>query len=86
MKKYVGAKASFALVYFCFSSGKDLAIILGDKFSDHFISVCFEEIDASRKGKIYFKDFLQLFHEDCSQSTEEWLQEQGYDFGCIEIH
>jgi hypothetical protein len=45
-----------------------------------------DEIDAARKGKIYFKDFLQLFHEDYSQSTGEWLHEQGFDYGYIENH
>jgi len=82
---YFGAQAYF-IRFSCSSFGKDLAFILGDKFSDHFITACLDEIDAARKGKIYFKDFLQLFHEDYSQSTGEWLHEQGFDYGYIENH
>eukprot|EP00590_Aulacoseira_subarctica_P010604 CAMPEP_0172415214 /NCGR_PEP_ID=MMETSP1064-20121228/1683_1 /TAXON_ID=202472 /ORGANISM="Aulacoseira subarctica , Strain CCAP 1002/5" /LENGTH=548 /DNA_ID=CAMNT_0013152127 /DNA_START=66 /DNA_END=1712 /DNA_ORIENTATION=+ len=44
---------------------KDLQFLLGGKFSEAFITKCIEEVDrSSKKGKISFKDFLQLFDED----------------------
>lgn len=56
--------------------GKDLLFILGGKFSEEFIKRCIDEVETPKKGKIYFKDFIQLFHDDFSQSTGAWLQER----------
>jgi hypothetical protein len=34
-----------------------------------------DEVHTSVKGKIFFEEFLQLFHDDCSQSSAGWIEE-----------